>query len=91
MKKLISLVLIALLALSMIPAQAQNPGVVNVFNWEDYINDEVIAGNTRLKERNKTELRHLQDAHKGDDDAVCVVGVRGFFDELGEGGSRRVL
>ena len=42
MKKLISLVLIALLALSMIPAQAQNPGVVNVFNWEDYIDEEVI-------------------------------------------------
>lgn len=42
MKKLISLVLIALLSLSMIPAQAQNPGVVNVFNWEDYIDEEVI-------------------------------------------------
>ena len=40
MKKLLSLVLIALLAFSLVGAQAQ--GTVNVFNWEDYISEEVL-------------------------------------------------
>lgn len=41
MKKLLALVLIAVLAFSATSALAQ--GTVNVFNWEDYINDEAIA------------------------------------------------
>ena len=40
MKKLLTLSLAVLLAFSLTGAFAQ--GVVNVFNWEDYINDEVI-------------------------------------------------
>ena len=40
MKKLISLLLAALLALSLTASLAENE--VNVFNWEDYINEDVI-------------------------------------------------
>ncbi len=43
MKKLASLLLSALLAFSALPVLAQGGGVVNVFNWEDYINEDVIA------------------------------------------------
>lgn len=41
MRKLLFLALAALLALFLSGASAE--GVVNVFNWEDYINDEVIS------------------------------------------------
>ena len=41
MKKLLSLALAALLALSLSGALAE--GTVNVFNWEDYINEDAIA------------------------------------------------
>ena len=41
MKKLLSLALALLLSLTLTASLAE--GTVNVFNWEDYINDEVIA------------------------------------------------
>jgi spermidine/putrescine transport system substrate-binding protein len=41
MMKLMTLALAVLLVLSLSSASAE--GVVNVFNWEDYINDEVIS------------------------------------------------
>ena len=42
MKKLLTIALALVLTLSLMP-QAGAEGVVNVFNWDDYINDEVIA------------------------------------------------
>ena len=42
MKKIYSLVLIALLMLALLPA-AHAEGVVNVFNWEDYIDPEALT------------------------------------------------
>ena len=42
MKKVYSLVLIALLMLALLPA-AHAEGVVNVFNWEDYIDPEALT------------------------------------------------
>ena len=41
MKKLLVVLLAAVLLLPQLPARAE--GVVNVFNWEDYINPEAIA------------------------------------------------
>ncbi len=41
MKKLLVVLLAAVLLLPLLPARAE--GVVNVFNWEDYINPEAIA------------------------------------------------
>lgn len=42
MKKLLSLVLTALLMMTLLPA-AHAQGVVNVFNWEDYIDPDALA------------------------------------------------
>ncbi len=42
MKKLLSLLLCALLALSLAPHVSKADGVVNVFNWEDYIDPAAI-------------------------------------------------
>lgn len=42
MKKVLSMLLCAVIALSMLPVHAQNEGVVKVFNWEDYIDPEAI-------------------------------------------------
>ena len=42
MKKALILLLSAVLALGLFPAAARAEGVVNVFNWEDYIDEEVL-------------------------------------------------
>ena len=42
MKKLLSLLLCAALALSLAPHVSKADGVVNVFNWEDYIDPAAI-------------------------------------------------
>ncbi|MHC1785698.1 MAG: PotD/PotF family extracellular solute-binding protein [Christensenellales bacterium] len=43
MKKLLSLTLALLLGLSLVPPAKAQGGVVNVFNWEDYINPDAVA------------------------------------------------
>lgn len=43
MKKVMAVVLSMLLLLPILPAAHADGGVVNVFNWEDYINKDVIA------------------------------------------------
>lgn len=42
MKKALSLLLCAVIALSLVPVASQAEGVVNVFNWEDYIDPAAI-------------------------------------------------
>ena len=74
MKKLLSLVLIALIAFSLLPASAQ--GVVRVFNWEDYIDPEVIS---LFEEETGIKVDYMRFT-LNEDMMVQVRNSPGYFD-----------
>ena len=74
MKKTLSLLLIALMAFSLIPAGAE--GVVRVFNWEDYIDEEVIR---LFEEETGIKVDYMRFT-LNEDMMVQVRNSPGYFD-----------
>ena len=74
MKKLLSVVLVALIAFSLLPAGAE--GVVKVFNWEDYIDEEVIR---LFEEETGIKVDYMRFT-LNEDMLVQVRNSPGYFD-----------